>query len=869
MAAAADITTGLLHKANYQDDAASTVVAAAFGATGAVKDGGSAGDNTADLSVDGPGGDRPKAIRLDGNGNYVEFDIDDSSGTTCSMAALIRRTDQFANLDGLLGCYTTGSNAFALLCPGVSVDELGYQMGGYNLSHITETRLRIPIHEWVLACVAVRGEQAVITIIDLQGRVQQSQVVATHSSINFAGKIFAGWRGVSSGQHLAPIDIAGSWLWSRELTLVDFQAVLADALGSTFTAAQSTAPAVPIARGDADDATALLDGSKGRWLALGDSNMGDWVQAIDRLIVGQHGAVRGVCSRNVSGWQTFTAKTGVSATAHDSAVIGTAGTLKITRMDFNGGVAPSGAYTLRTINSVAIGTDSRYSTRDHLRDAYGYCPILRAKQLQRDLTLRVPIYKGPTGCSNAAVQIVLEYDGTEIVAGGGFSGYAATAGWVYETVTVPHGDLPDDFIKLTVHLCLVDGVTTQSGTYLWSAGLGVELYDPLIANGSMIHVAAEGGTQAEDFAATSYLTDQQYGLMALIAPDCYLLDFGVNLNTGADSAEDQRDGMLALIARLRSFSPSALVALKSAFAIYANHGGEHGQTPLYVQANDLAAQLTTNCLHVNVARMLIEHTIARGTARSDWSEHNAKHYFPALSLVLDSGTYYCAKQSHIKGSNSAPSSDTTNWITTGLTAAGLASDTGYASKLGSRHEFENTIHYDDPVHAHPYGHRLSALAFVTGLKWLAGLSDSEVLTAVQNLETLVSELGATPRINQPAGVAFRREVGRRSGTASGRTKVTEAITLSPGDIEEGLAFSVDMSPLFGATGVYSVGTPTMSDDTEIAVTALGPRDTHAMLRVSGTVAASETATAEFLVTMDTGTPRDAVRVLVELIGDAE
>ena len=114
----------------------------------------------------------------------------------------------------------------------------------------------------------------------------------------------------------------------------------------------------------------------------------------------------------------------------------------------------------------------------------------------------------------------------------------------------------------------------------------------------------------------------------------------------------------------------------------------------------------------------------------------------------------------------------------------------------------------------------------------------------------------TPRINTPAGRAYRLKV---SGLADGTYKATTPVRLRPGAVD--VAVSVDMRSQFGEDFVAAVATPTVSGGS-VTAAALGPRDTEAMVQLSGTATAQEERTVEALVTMDNG---DAVLVTFDVI----
>ena len=113
------------------------------------------------------------------------------------------------------------------------------------------------------------------------------------------------------------------------------------------------------------------------------------------------------------------------------------------------------------------------------------------------------------------------------------------------------------------------------------------------------------------------------------------------------------------------------------------------------------------------------------------------------------------------------------------------------------------------------------------------------------------------RVNRPAGRAFQL----RASSRNDGTHVTDKpIRLRDGTVGT-LAVSVDMQPLFGDLLVQSVGTPVISSG-NITATALGPRDTQAMVELGGTAAAMEEVQCTFRVTMET---EEAVDITFHII----
>lgn len=110
-----------------------------------------------------------------------------------------------------------------------------------------------------------------------------------------------------------------------------------------------------------------------------------------------------------------------------------------------------------------------------------------------------------------------------------------------------------------------------------------------------------------------------------------------------------------------------------------------------------------------------------------------------------------------------------------------------------------------------------------------------------------------PRMNFPPSPGFTTQVSRR---ADGTYKCTKPIRLTAGDVENVYVF-IDMSPLFGAndfvsevgTAAVSAGSVTQGDDN-------GPRDTYAVVELSGT--ADDDCEVTVPVTMVSGTTVDVV-----------
>lgn len=138
--------------------------------------------------------------------------------------------------------------------------------------------------------------------------------------------------------------------------------------------------------------------------------------------------------------------------------------------------------------------------------------------------------------------------------------------------------------------------------------------------------------------------------------------------------------------------------------------------------------------------------------------------------------------------------------------------------------------------------------------------DAKLDVAVSSISPGASQ----PRVNYPAGKAYRLTISSR---ADDTYVATRPVKLRPGEITTagGLPVSVDMSPLYGDTFVANVGTPTVSGGS-ITASALGPRDTTAMIALDGVVTASEERTCTFEVTMATG-EIELVTIEIEAFGE--
>lgn len=154
--------------------------------------------------------------------------------------------------------------------------------------------------------------------------------------------------------------------------------------------------------------------------------------------------------------------------------------------------------------------------------------------------------------------------------------------------------------------------------------------------------------------------------------------------------------------------------------------------------------------------------------------------------------------------------------------------------------------------------------FLEFVNTLGSLNISSLASDLAEITSYISDLNglvnaAQSRVNSPAGPDFRLKVSRsRDGTYT----TNKPIRLPPGAVD--VAISVDMRPLFGNDLVETVGTPTVSGGS-VTSTALGPRDTEAMVQLGGTATAGEERTVTFIVSMANG---DAYIVKVDLIAAA-
>lgn len=148
------------------------------------------------------------------------------------------------------------------------------------------------------------------------------------------------------------------------------------------------------------------------------------------------------------------------------------------------------------------------------------------------------------------------------------------------------------------------------------------------------------------------------------------------------------------------------------------------------------------------------------------------------------------------------------------------------------------------------------------LRQFFGSSTTGVASAagLQNAPTGSGGGAGQPRVNFPPGPAFTVDISSR---ADGTYKATRPIRLTAGPVTH-IAVGVRMDRLYGSAFVAAVGEPTVSGGS-ITATALGPRDTIAMIELGGTATASETRTVTFDVTMDTGGAGETIPVTVDIV----
>jgi hypothetical protein len=114
-----------------------------------------------------------------------------------------------------------------------------------------------------------------------------------------------------------------------------------------------------------------------------------------------------------------------------------------------------------------------------------------------------------------------------------------------------------------------------------------------------------------------------------------------------------------------------------------------------------------------------------------------------------------------------------------------------------------------------------------------------------------------PRVNDPVESAFVLPVSRRR---DGTHKCTMPMRVRPGAVGN-IRFAIQLSPLYGKTFCRLVGEPTI-DGGSVVVTAAGPRDTQAIVVLTGVATASEQRVVNVPVTMQTGESFDVACDLI-------
>jgi hypothetical protein len=148
-----------------------------------------------------------------------------------------------------------------------------------------------------------------------------------------------------------------------------------------------------------------------------------------------------------------------------------------------------------------------------------------------------------------------------------------------------------------------------------------------------------------------------------------------------------------------------------------------------------------------------------------------------------------------------------------------------------------------------FGKAIADILVDTGTSIPAAIEDIDASEAYQ------------PRINRRPDPGFTIQVSRR---ADGTYKCPKPIRLTAGTVD-GVYVFIDMSPLFGANNfVETVGDATFSAGSVEQGDDNGPRDTYAVLELTGT--ADEDCEGTVSVTMETGTTVDVV-FDVEILGD--
>lgn len=123
----------------------------------------------------------------------------------------------------------------------------------------------------------------------------------------------------------------------------------------------------------------------------------------------------------------------------------------------------------------------------------------------------------------------------------------------------------------------------------------------------------------------------------------------------------------------------------------------------------------------------------------------------------------------------------------------------------------------------------------------------------------ISELEPTetqPRVNEPAGDAFTRQLSRR---ADGTLRAYPDVYIGPSEYD--IAIALEFKPVMGSVFVKNVGTPTVTPSGQLTCVELGPRDTQAMVTLTGGQVSNTTYTIGVPVEMRTGENLAAVFVV--------
>lgn len=144
----------------------------------------------------------------------------------------------------------------------------------------------------------------------------------------------------------------------------------------------------------------------------------------------------------------------------------------------------------------------------------------------------------------------------------------------------------------------------------------------------------------------------------------------------------------------------------------------------------------------------------------------------------------------------------------------------------------------------------SISGMIVSLRGVADLLETRLGVPVDTIAEDIAgiEAGTTqPRVNDPAGDAFTLQLSRR---ADGTLRATKEVNI--GATEDDIAIALDIKPVMGLIFVQTVGTPTVTASGQLTCEALGPRDTQAMVQLTGGQQAGATYTVSVPVTMRTG-----------------